>query len=322
MSDILFRHLQVLELKALLDQVANDPILGPQLRERLEDAEQELSKSRKQADSVLPKEIRTLPRFAIFLRGGGVENQTGIRPSLAGAALIQYEKMFAEQAIHDEREFAKTAGRQRRPRGAQTPELLFTGTPRGSFGLEFVPQPIADDALLKVHANSLGRVAEAIIAVANGDDATFATTIEPIPIGVLQPLKQFFKTLANQGAEVRLAFDTAPGTSLGIAQIQRATERLERDVIQGEVEITGIFRGVARESGVFDLKVSPDEFITGTVAENFTEDDLERIDKLTNHTCVAKLQKTTITTISGSLPPGYVLLSAEPSELKPLHITS
>ena len=56
--------------------------------------------------------------------------------------------MFVEQALHDERMMAKDAGRNRRPRGSPAPELLFVGTPRGSFGLEFVPQTPDDPTLL------------------------------------------------------------------------------------------------------------------------------------------------------------------------------
>lgn len=69
--------------------------------------QEELEAVKQEKGSLLPKESVVLPRAAIFLRGGGVQDSAGIRPSLAGEALIQYEKMFTEQAIHDEREAAK-----------------------------------------------------------------------------------------------------------------------------------------------------------------------------------------------------------------------
>jgi hypothetical protein len=135
--------------------------------------------------------------------------------------------------------------------------------------------------------------------------------IEPIPPRVLQPLKQFLKTLAQHEAELRLAFHGSPSQSLTASQIQKTADRLERDMTQETVEIGGTFRGVTRESGYFDLKTDAGDVITGTVADDLTEDDLERIDGLTNKQCKAKLQKTTVQRISGPSKSTFVLLDAE-----------
>ena len=186
-----FLRIQTIELQSLLDQSGNDPIIGPQLRERLEEAQKELDAETHLPNSLLRKESFSLPRAAIFLRGGGVKGSQGIRPALAGEALIQYEKMFVAQAVHDERIAAKNSGRQRRPRGAETPGLLFTGTPRGSFGMEFVPQLSDDRSLLAVHAQSLVNVADALAKVVHSDSASLNRAVDEIPATVLKPLKQF-----------------------------------------------------------------------------------------------------------------------------------
>ncbi len=311
MNDQTFLQIQAIELRHLLEKAADDPVMAPQLRVRLHDVEKELEAVKHENGSLLPKENVVLPRAAIFLRGGGVQDSAGIRPSLAGEALIQYEKMFTEQAIHDEREAAKNAGRQRRPRGAPTPGLYFTGTPRGSFGLEFVPQATEDDSLLEVHARSLGNVAKALVLVAGSDSQSLDQAIEQIPSRVLQPLKQFLKTLAQHGAELRLAFHDRHSQSLTSVQVREAADRLEREMKQDELPVHGVFRGVTRESGVFELKTDAGEVITGTVADDFTEEDLERVHLLTNKPCTAKLQKTTVSRISGTPTATYVLLDAE-----------
>src|SRR5690606_2757419 len=106
-----FNQIQVIELRRLLGEAANDPILAPQLRRRLEAAERA---AQEQSSGTESRRVQ-LPRTAIFLRGGGVQDSDGIRPSLAGEALIQYERMFTEQALYDEREAAKDAGKSRRP---------------------------------------------------------------------------------------------------------------------------------------------------------------------------------------------------------------
>ncbi|HWG46881.1 MAG TPA: hypothetical protein VN688_29230 [Gemmataceae bacterium] len=311
MNNLTFLKIQTLELRSLLESAGDDPIAVPQLRERLADAEKELQAAQLQTGNLFPRDVHELPRAALFLRGGGVQGSEGIRPGLAGEALIQYEKMFIEQALHDEREAARNAGRQRRPRGASTPGLLFMGTPRGSFGLEFVPQTTEDGSLLEVHARSLGNVAAALVRVAGSDTESLEEAIAPIPARVLQPLMQFLKTLAQYGAELRLAFHDRPGQSLSVSQIQKAAERLERDMTQEMVNLSGTFRGVTRESGSFDLRTDAGEVIMGTAADHLTEDDLERIDGLTNRPCKAQLQKTTVRSISGASSSTFVLLDAE-----------
>jgi hypothetical protein len=305
-----FLQIQSIELQRLLDSVGDDPILAPQLRERLA----EVQDARQEKGRLFSKANVVLPRVAIFLRGAAVEGSDGIRASLAGEALIQYEKMFVQQALHDEREAAKNAGRQRRKRGASSPELLFTNTPRGSFGLEFSPRQTDEQSLLVTHGQSLRHVADAIVKVIRSDDHSLEDAIRAVPARVLQPLRQFLKTLSQHGAELRLALPDAPSVAISAEEISGASERLEREVTQETIKIRGVFRGVTRESGVFDIRLSDGSVITGTVADDLTEDDLERIDVLTNQQCIAELQKTTVNKITGVSTPSHVLLDAKPSE--------
>ncbi len=310
MNDEAFLQIQVIELQRLLNSSKDNPILEMQLQERLADAEKELAAAIQRPGTLFPKETPISPRAAIFLRGGDVQGSEGISPSLAGNVLIQYENMFAEQAVHDERIAANSAGRQRRPRGASTPELLFTGTPRGSFGLEFVPRLQEDTSLLNVHAQSLVNVADTLAKIADSDPAIFDDTINQIPSCVLKPLTQFIKTLAQHNAELRFAFQDRTSQSISAERIDTIAGRLDREVRQDTVDIPGTFRGVTRDSGYFDLRIGADEVITGEVADQLTEEDLERIDKLTNKQCSAKLEKTTVSTIAGKEIIHYVLIDA------------
>jgi hypothetical protein len=239
-----------------------------------------------------------------------VENSLGIHAALAGEALIQYERMFVEQALHDEREAARRAGRQRRRKGAAAPGLLLIGTPRGSFGLEFVAQPTEGGSLVGIHAQSLRNVAEALAHVAESTSESLEATVARIPPRVLPPLRKFLTALVNYGAELRLAFPDLPARSLPAGQLKRASDLLEREVQQEVVEVPGVFRGVTRESGVFDLKAKGGEVITGTVADELAEEALERIDTLTNQDCIASLQKTTVSRVTGPTTPTYILLDA------------
>ena len=194
--------------------------------------------------------------------------------------------------------------------------MLFTGTPRGSFGFEFLPQFRDDDLLTGVHAQSLVNVAEALTRVAESDANSLDRVVSEMPPRVLQPLKQFLKTLAQYEAELRLAFHDRPSRSLSAMQVKSAADLLDRDVEQESSSIEGVFRGVTRDSGVFDLRRENGSVITGTVADQLTEDDLERIDRLTNKPCVAEIQETTIRKIGGAKTTSYVLLDARSAESK------
>lgn len=302
------------ELRELLQFAQGDPVLEPQLRSRLDEAQAERTRLERAPGLLFPVRQPTLPRAAIFLSGGSVQGSTGIKPSLAGESLIQYEKMFVEQALHDERESARIAGRRRRPKGAAFPSLLFTGTPRGSFGLEFSPVQSADEHVLNIHGQSLQNIAAAMVKVSGADSSTFEAAIKDIPPRVLTPMKKFFNVLAQHGAELRLALSTEPSHLLTSEMVMTASELLERELSEEEVWVHGTFRGVTRESGFFDLNTDEAGTITGSVADDLTEDDLERIDGLTNKRCLALVQKTVVHQVSGGAKSSYLLIEAKGDE--------
>lgn len=311
MNDRTFLQLQVVQLRQLLEDAKHDPILAPQLKERLEAAEAELQELEQQVGGLFPPEKPVLPRAAIFLKGGGVEGTEGIRPGLAGESLIQYEKMYIEQALHDEREAARASGRKRRRRGAPTPALLFTGTPRGSFGLEFVPKDEDDGAMLEIHGNSLRNLAKDLVLVGGSEDTTIDEVVKQIPPRVLGPMKQFLKTLANYNAELRLAFPDAPSKTLNVDSVKRAAERLEREVEEKEIELPGIFRGVTLDTGDFNFQPDDGELIAGTVNDEFTEEDMQSVLSLTGIHGIATILKTTVRQVNSIAAPTYVLLKAQ-----------
>jgi hypothetical protein len=313
MTDRNFLQVQAIQLRQLLGAAGDDPVLVPQLQQRLQDVEDQLRTLETSTGKLFRDVHPELPRVALFFRGGGVQDNQGIRPGLAGEALIQYERMFIEQALRDEREAARVAGRQRRPRGSPFPGLLFTGTPRGSFGLEFVPQHAEDEGLLSLHARSLENVANALVQVSSSD-RPLDELLRDIPPGVMRSMKKFFNILAQHGAELRLAFSAAPSESITSERIKSASDRLERELDEEDFLAKGVFRGLTRESLVFDLLGEDGTVTTGTIADDLTEDDLDRIDALTNKRCLAKLRKTSIRQVGGGSRETYLLLDAKSEE--------
>lgn len=81
--------------------------------------------------------------------------------------------------------------------------------------------------MLSVHAQSLDNVAEAILGVAGSADRPLDEAIKMIPSRELQPRTQFLRTLAQQGAELRLAFHDSTSASLTAEQIGNAVARSE-----------------------------------------------------------------------------------------------
>lgn len=296
-------------MRRLAEDAADDPILSMQLQERLQDAASQL-KAHTTDGTLFPPEIPQAPRAAIFLKGDAVHGQESILAGLAGEALQHYERMFIAQAIHDEREAARKAGRQRRSRGAAVPALLLTGTPRGSFGLEFTPELQEDETVLDVHRASLENVAEAIILAAGTE--TPEDLSDQIPTTVIQPLTRFFQTLARHNAELRLAFPAKPARVIASTTIKAASEGLARTIEQNDVRFTGKFRGLTRETGHFDFVRKDGTLITGIASDELTEDDLDRIDSLTNRSCQVTLQETQVQK-AGRTQTFYLLIDATES---------
>lgn len=299
--------IQKKELTQLLEDADGDPVLAPQIQEQLEEVEQVLRETAN--DPII--DLRALPRTAIFFRGGPVLGSHGVRPALAGEALIQYEKMFIEQAKHLEREIAQGAGKTRRPKGTPNPGLLFTGTPRGSFGLEFVAQPTDDLVTRKVYTKAIETVTTAIVRIGSGDKTDAESTIGDLPPLVLRPMKIFMKTLAAHGAELRVAFHDRTSSFLSAEQVTTAVALLETEVEEKEIEVTGVFKGVTLQSGYFDFVAQGDSIITGTVSEDVSPDQLLAMHKMTNQPCTAFIRMTTKKRSDGESSTTFVLVGVK-----------
>lgn len=315
MNDLEFLQQQASQLRGLLESVGNDPILAPQLRQKMAGIESKIQELGRPTGTI-PFPEPVIPRFAIFLKGPGVQDSLGIRPQLAGDALIQYERMFEEQAIHDERRVARDHGRERRHRGSSTPSLLFVGTPRGSFGLELTPQS-RDFELIEVHANSLRTIADAISQVASDDTDSIDRALTKVARRVLPAMKSFFSALSKHGAEMRLAFSDAEPRTITAQQIQLAAERLNQEVSESDVTLAGIFRGLTFDTLTFDFNSDERGAITGTADDALDDDDLTRILGLTNQRCTIKLTQRIVRHADGRSQSTYMMLDVQPEPQGP-----
>ena len=289
MSDLTQLNLEYAELHALLERTADDPLMKIQLESRLKD----LQEKRGAAFAYPISTFYEGPshRTAIFLSGGGVEGNHSIRSALAGEVLIQYEKMFAAQSMSDER---AADGRSRRRRGAAKPALMLTGTPRGSFGFQLEPQRVDDVDVAEIYATSLKKIAHTILAIATTTDGSIGNVIEDIPDSVIAPLKKFINTLAQFGSDVKLAFDDEPSSVPTGSEIKAASARLDSELIDESIKLDGVFRGLTRETLVFDFISDGEGTITGSVSDSLLETDLGRLHNLTDVRCTASLMRSSV----------------------------
>jgi len=291
MVDPVFNIAHLAELERLSEVSKNDPVLGPQSRSRLERAKAKALAEAAQTEaqgSLLPQPQAF--RAAFFLDGESVAGTTGIDCMLAGQALTYYTKMFAEEARMRERVAAEAAGRVRRPRGSGEPILMLTATPRGSFGFEVTPRT-SDNALVQMHGAVIQSVIDTIVAVGDEGDGPIVGVYNE---RLLPHLKQFFRTLAKHHVSIRFATTTGYHRRLEAGRVTAAAERLSREVVERNIQVPGVFRGLTLETGRFDFRTDTNELISGEVSGDLDADELDRIYALKDQPCVAVLHQTRI----------------------------
>ena len=99
-------------------------------------------------------------------------------------------------------------------------------------------------------------------------------------------------------------------------RIARTANLLEMDWQQEELIVQGFFRGLTRETTIFDFKTDSLAIISGTLDEGLSEEDYDRINALTNQRCEAIIQKSILKQVSGSHRTSYVLMDVHPENTK------
>lgn len=305
MDHISILQAESIELTRLLKLADGDPVIVPQLENRLREVKQRFDTP---TDGILfpPEPSRALPRAAFFL--SHESDSVGIKPSVAGSVLVQYERMFIEQAMHEERMQAAEEGRQRRHRGLGEPVLALVGTPKGSFGFEFSPTS-AQMAL--THEKALRQIAEAVRLISQ-PNSELPNVLQSLPSKVIRPLKQFIKTVSDANMSLRFAFADLPSFRIPSVDLADASRRLEREVQVEDKSFTGTLRGLPLDSGQFDFKTSLGQYISGMLSDALTEEDYDRLLPLINRDTIVDLQETTIIQVDGTKT-AYVLIDAHKS---------
>ena len=297
---------EINQLHGLLADVEDSDISRLQIQSRIKWLQDDL---RAELGELFPPTEPVFPQAAVFLVGEAMNGQ-GIPAALAGEVLRRYEKMFREQALHDERTARKDGGHQRRQKGTHDPALLLTGTPRGSFGFQFSPNS-TDAETLSTQGQSLKNVAAAVSLVADPDMAP-ENISDKLPRGMLSHIIAFFKALASNDVALRFAFQDQSPSSISADMIRAASAKLERKIMIEELRVRGKPRGATMESGHFDFVKDDDVTISGMLDDQLDDEDRKQIIKLNDQPADAIIELTTITMLTGAKRREYILKQIMP----------
>ncbi len=249
-------------LKQLLEEAGQiGDIVGEiQYKERLEEIANELAEL---ADS-----DTHLASIAMFFSGRPVVGSRGIAADFAGKLLESYQDIVSKT-------FAKTEigvlGERGRVPLKRSTGLMVTGLTHGSFG--FVLEELADQA--ELHDTALkeivSRVSDLLQHIGAENENDFDMAVEDLDPRTLIALREFFKELDTEGAQVRFVEDVRE-FSLDEKSVHRGRVRTEAIEIDERKEvISGILIGFLPDHRKFELQDDAGTTIYGTVSKEAAE---------------------------------------------------
>lgn len=206
--------------------------------------------------------------IALLFGGKPVLGSRGISADFAGSMLEHFQSLVT-------RTFAATELGVLGERGPiplkQATDLMVTNLARGSFGFvlnEMSTQDDIEDTALK----SMVEEAVSILGkVSSENERDFEEASECLDARMLISLKDFFRTLENAQATIRLIEDDAD-LSLDIAAVHRGRMRVEATSIDEDEEtIRGTLAGLLPDHRKFELRINELQTIYGTVSKEAHE---------------------------------------------------
>ena len=209
----------------------DDPVGWLQLSSRKADIENELTQ--------LEAAPETRAAVALFFGGRPVLGSKGIVASFAGKAIDRYQDLVAKRYSTLESELLGDRGRI--PTSPTNAQMLITEVARGSFGfmLEEAAETSSffDTSLKKV----VDEISELIHRLSVADDEGFEASVDTLDNRLLASLKDFFKTLDDAGATLKLV-EGQKEYILQREDVERARVRVDsmEEIREKEQEVTGI----------------------------------------------------------------------------------
>lgn len=205
----------------------------------------------------------TIGSVALMFSGGPVRGSRAIDADFAGNALRSFKDLIAKQVASDE--FGKLGSRG--PLRSEV-RLGVTDIVRGSLG--FVLEESAEneeiaDTAVKM---AIDEVSSMVISTGSESEADFERAVELLDNRTLISLREFFKTLDDTGATVRIVEENHDAV-LDAKSVSRGRRRVDRIEINDEEseQIVGELLGILPGSKRFEMKLTvTGEVIKGSVA--------------------------------------------------------
>lgn len=290
-----FFQQQLVEADSLWSLVSDHPIMGPQMKHRVEELQEQLD--------ALP-ESSFEAKTTVYFMGEPVEGTRAIDAEFSSKALLPYLEMVKTQFAAITHGQVGRSGPRRREKDAR---LMITGTPRGSFGFE-LEAPRSDDLFAEEKLSETLVQLTQVIEAAGVSDLEYLRVLNDLEERSFPKLKEFFKVLHDNGAGIRLQtgdLEIEMPPSLIDTAYERTNESFEETA---SLTVEGIFRGARLETWDFNLRTDDGIPYTGRIDPDLEEDEVAAMNKRTNERCVADLRRITVTTGSGKRTTRFVLI--------------
>ncbi|MEI8291209.1 MAG: hypothetical protein WCH99_17210 [Verrucomicrobiota bacterium] len=245
------------------------------------------------------------PQAEMFFVDGQVTNHHGLEITFASDMLKSYQNMVTNHYAAKNFGLLRKTGRRH---GEADAHLFLTALPRGSFGMQ-LSQPQITDWVAAGNVSKAMEDLSGLVDAAAESDPAFEGLLLGFNPRVLTPLKEFMKTLNAGGGSFRLVTGMKQ-VKMNHEKIQEAYWRVSAaSSVEREITIPGTFGGITGYSCEFDFRPHVGEVIKGPLAEEITEEDIERMNHdFTFKPAFATLKETTVTTRSGKKKPTFELI--------------
>jgi len=251
----------------------------------------------------------TLANVALFFHGIPVSGSRSIDAEFAAKALERYQDLVTKRMAVSE-----TGGLgQRGPIPVRKASSLnISGVVHGSFG--FILEEGGQDAPQLINS-SLKEAVEGITDILNkfasDNDEDFAVTLSELDIRLFTSVKNFFATLHDDSATIRIV-EGERDLKFGPEAVDRAFLRSQEVSLDEQpLIVIGTLIGVVPYGRRFELKTESGDVITGKVGPMFSREYLTRIEKdehVIGRQWKASLTKKTVDRVGQQTKISYTLL--------------
>jgi len=258
-------------VQLLLGAMHADDVLGRvSFASRLEQINERLAQ--------LDQHVELTASVALFFGGDPVFGSESIETDFTARVLTAFQAMVSKRLASDE--YGSLGDRGPLPQGAHAP-LAITELLRGSVGFLLEEGSKNQEIAATVVRGAVDQVTHLVDTAASEDPVAFEQTVEVLDHRLLISLRDFFRTLDDSHATVRIVEDERD-TTLDRNAISRGRQRVETTQVEDRDSdtVVGELLGLLPESRRFEMRLRDTGLvIRGTVAARYAATYLDLIER-------------------------------------------